>query len=74
MDFGGLNIKRSGTACRAATEDGKLEISSLPIKKGQVVEVIVLPLEKDTVDFLSAAESSLDFWDNEIDDRIWNNI
>ena len=52
-------------------EGGKLEISSLPIKKGQMVEVIVLPMETDTADFLSAAESSLDFWDNEIDDRIW---
>ncbi len=55
-------------------EDGKLEIEA-PVKKGERVEVIILPLKQnDTDDLLSAAESSLDFWDNEIDDRIWNNV
>ncbi len=45
------------------------------MKEQYRVEVIVLPLEKlDTADLLSAAESSLGFWDNEIDDRVWNNV
>ncbi|MBC7075329.1 MAG: DUF2281 domain-containing protein [Syntrophomonadaceae bacterium] len=25
-------------------------------------------------DLLSASESSIDFWDNDIDDGIWNNV
>ncbi|MDI3535328.1 MAG: hypothetical protein PWQ82_1693 [Thermosediminibacterales bacterium] len=25
-------------------------------------------------DLESASESSLDFWDNEIDDEVWNNV
>jgi hypothetical protein len=56
-------------------EDGKLEVPKLPVKKGEKVEVIILPLaEEDNYDLLSAAESSLSFWDNEIDDQVWNNV
>ena len=25
-------------------------------------------------DLLAASESSLDFWDNDIDDEVWNNV
>lgn len=25
-------------------------------------------------DLLSASESSIDFWDNDIDDEVWNNV
>lgn len=27
-----------------------------------------------TKDLTKASESSLDFWDNEIDDEVWNNV
>ena len=25
-------------------------------------------------DLISASESSIDFWDNDIDDEVWNNV
>lgn len=27
-----------------------------------------------TVDLTKTSESSLDFWDNDIDDEVWNNV
>nr|BAL57401.1 hypothetical protein HGMM_F50D11C10 [uncultured Acetothermia bacterium]BAL59783.1 hypothetical protein HGMM_OP4C419 [Candidatus Acetothermum autotrophicum] len=55
------------------TPDGTVRLPKLPFKKGTLVEVIVLPLEKHAEEWLQAAESSLDFWDNPIDDETWNN-
>jgi hypothetical protein len=43
----------------------------------QPVKVIVTFLEETTEnfdDFLSAAQSSLDFWDNPFDDEDWNHV
>ncbi len=53
-------------------ENGAVEIPRLPLKKGQKIEVIILP--EDEVDLIEASESSLKFWDNPIDDEIWNNV
>jgi len=44
----------------------------LPYSEGQTVEVIVRPIEDDMSDLAPASESALSFWDNEIDDRVWN--
>ena len=41
--------------------------------KGRRAEIIILPLEEEDVgDLLMASESRLDFWDNPIDDEVWN--
>jgi hypothetical protein len=38
--------------------------------------IIILPLEEEeeVKDLLMASESSLNFWDNPIDDEIWNEV
>ena len=49
-------------------------LNKLPYKKGSRVELIILDeLEKDE-ELLNASESSLDFWYNGIDDKVWNNV
>jgi hypothetical protein len=53
--------------------DGKIELK-LPIPDGTQVEVVVLmPRDEDFSDMVRAASSSLGFWDNPIDDEVWNN-
>ena len=44
--------------------------------KGRRAEIIMLPQgeEENIEDLLMASESSLDFWDNPIDDEVWNEI
>jgi len=53
-------------------------LPKLHLAKGTKVEVlIIVPMEHETEDFsdlLYAAESSMDFWDNEIDDEVWNDV
>ncbi|KYO66108.1 hypothetical protein [Thermovenabulum gondwanense] len=51
------------------------------ISESQMREVIdfilFLKSKKDNQVFkelLSASESSIDFWDNDIDDEVWNNV
>ena len=53
---------------------GELVLSELGLKEGMAVEVIVLlgKSEGNHGDLLNASESSLDFWDNPIDDQAWN--
>jgi len=54
-------------------ESGKVELS-VPLSKGTRVAVFVVEEpEDDFSDRVSAAQSSLDFWDNPIDDEVWNN-
>ena len=57
-------------------KDGKIDLPELEKLKGRRAEVIILPLdvEEDIEDLLMASESSLDFWNNPIDDEIWNNV
>lgn len=50
------------------------------IPESQIREVIdfilFLKNKKDNqvfIDLMSASESSIDFWDNDIDDEVWNN-
>ena len=54
---------------------GELILPKLKLKKHSMVEVIVLisDEEEEKRDMLAAAESSLGFWDNPIDDEVWNN-
>jgi hypothetical protein len=52
---------------------GRIILHKVPFKKGSPVEAIVLPCEVRTPDdLLLAALSSLSFWDNPIDDEVWN--
>ena len=64
------------TALKFETEvlrDGKLELQ-VPFAAGRHVTVIVVPEQPDSFsDLTAAAQSSLDFWDNPLDDEDWNN-
>lgn len=51
---------------------GKLSLPKLPLLKGKAVEVIVIERPETVDGLLHASESSLNFWDNSIDDAIWN--
>ena len=53
---------------------GKITLPRLQLKQGTAVEVIILVRDNndETDDLLAASESSLDFWDNPIDDEVWN--
>ena len=53
-------------------EEGKIELPELGKLKGRRAEIIILPLseEEEHEELLMASESSLDFWDNPIDDEI----
>lgn len=50
---------------------GELE---LRISQGSSGHVVIEALgEQEDQDFLKLAESSFDFWDNPVDDAVWNN-
>ena len=51
---------------------GVIELSEIPLPEGARVEVIILP-EEESTEMIKASESSLSFWENPIDDSIWNN-
>ena len=51
---------------------GVIELSEIPLPEGARVEVIILP-EEESAEMIKASESSLSFWENPIDDSIWNN-
>jgi hypothetical protein len=55
-------------------EEGRIELPELGKLKGRRAEIIILPLEEEVKDLLMASKSSLDFWDNPIDDEIWNEV
>ena len=56
-------------------EEGRVTLPRLALRQGTSVEVIVLvqDTQSETHNLLSASESSLSFWDNKVDDRIWDN-
>jgi hypothetical protein len=54
-------------------ESGRVEIN-VPFAPGARVVVFVIPEPQETFgELLAAAESSLAFWDNPLDDEDWNN-
>jgi hypothetical protein len=53
-------------------EHGRLELT-VPFSAGVRVAVLVVEEPDDFSHLLSAATSSLDFWDNPYDDEDWNN-
>ena len=52
-------------------EHGKLELT-VPFSPGVRVAVFVVEEPNDFGDLVSAAQSSLAFWDNPMDDEDWN--
>ena len=55
--------------------EGEVILPRLRLNKGTAVEVIVLVREAETdyEGLLKASEGSTSFWDNPIDDEVWNN-
>lgn len=52
--------------------DGKLEIN-VPLSAGTPVEIMILaPDPREFSDLIAASGSSIDFWDNPLDDEDWN--
>lgn len=51
---------------------GKIDIPKVPLKTGTLIEVILLESNEEFQDLLKASESSLKFWNNKTDDKIWN--
>ncbi len=55
-------------------ENGKIKAPNIPQMKSTKVEIIILPVQTDdNFDLLNASESSLDFWDNQVDE-VWNHV
>lgn len=54
-----------------AGPDGRVEIVG-PFQPGQRLTVLVLPEGRELEDLPAAASSSLEFWDNSLDDEDWN--
>lgn len=53
-------------------QEGRVELH-VPFPPGARVTVVVIKETQDVFDeLLQAAESSLDFWDNPLDDEDWN--
>jgi hypothetical protein len=64
----------SQTAFKFALEvqsEGLVEFR-VPLLVGTLLEVFVVQAEDDFGDLLLASQSSLDVWDNPIDDEDWN--
>ena len=53
-------------------ENGTIDLPKLPLAEGQRVEIIILPEDESPVELMAASESSLKFWDNPVDDKVWN--
>lgn len=53
---------------------GQIVLPAPGLKAGTAVEVIVLVPDRkdDAEEVLAASESSLAFWDNPADDKVWN--
>ena len=54
-------------------QEGRVELN-VPFPPGaQVVVFVIEATSSESAELLSAAESSLGFWDNPYDDEDWNN-
>ncbi len=53
-------------------KNGRVELD-VPLPEGTRVSVLVAKSKEDFKDLALAAQSSLTFWDNPIDDAEWNN-
>ena len=55
--------------------DGEVTLPRLRLSQGTPVEIIVLVRDSEAEDdgLLRASVKTMDFWDNPIDDEVWNN-
>jgi len=53
-------------------KDGLVEVT-VPFPAGAHVSVFVLEADEPFADLLFASQSSLEFWDNPLDEEDWNN-
>ncbi|MBI4719066.1 MAG: hypothetical protein HY763_14770 [Planctomycetes bacterium] len=51
---------------------GGVRLDSLPFAPGETVEILVLSWNGNRDDINDLSESGLKFWDNDVDDRVWN--
>ena len=66
-----LEVTQNQTLLKYEVEvqaQGHIELQ-VPFAAGQKIVVLVLP---DDRDLMSASTSSFGFWDNAIDDEVWN--
>jgi hypothetical protein len=55
------------------TPDGRIDLP-VPLPAGANVVVFIIPqADDDFADLTAASQTSLDFWDNPVDDEDWNN-
>ncbi len=52
---------------------GSILLESLPFQEGQTIEIILLPVEDNLDDLARLSESGMGFWENDVDDQVWNN-
>ncbi len=52
-------------------ESGHINLE-VPFSIGTRIVVFVIPQPDDTFELIHASESSLAFWDNDLDDEDWN--
>jgi len=52
-------------------EGGRVELR-VPLPKGTRIAVFVMEESEDNFSDLVLAQSTLDFWNNPIDDEVWN--
>ena len=54
--------------------DGEVTLPRLRLSQGRPVEIIVLVRESEDEDdgLLRASVKTMDFWDNPVDDEVWN--
>jgi hypothetical protein len=55
------------------TSEGKIELN-VPLIPGAQVTIFVFEEAESFNDLLFASETSLDFWDNPLDDEDWNHV
>ncbi|MEO8168883.1 MAG: DUF2281 domain-containing protein [bacterium] len=53
-------------------QGGRVELDKIPLKAGTKLEVILLETDDQFEDLVKASETSLEFWNNSIDDEVWN--
>lgn len=53
-------------------ENGTIDLPTIPLPQRARVEIITFP-KGESFEMMQASESSLKFWDNPIDDAVWNN-
>jgi hypothetical protein len=70
-----LDVTQNQTPLKYEVEvqaQGHIELQ-VPFAIGQKLVVLVLPDDRDDFrDLMSASMSSVGFWDNPIDDEVWN--